>query len=55
MLQHAKSENLGTIEDALRAADVTFEYVRAFHGQLVPDRVDGSADEEPQRDGRSRW
>lgn len=43
VLQHAESENLGTIEGALRAAGVAFDYVRAFEGQAVPDNLDGSS------------
>jgi GMP synthase (glutamine-hydrolysing) len=43
VLQHAESENLGTIEDALVAAGVAFEYVRAFDGQPIPRDIDGSS------------
>jgi hypothetical protein len=32
VLQHAASENLGTIEGALTACGVAFEYVRSFEG-----------------------
>jgi GMP synthase (glutamine-hydrolysing) len=42
-MQHAESENLGTIEDELRAASVAFDYVRTFEGQSVPDDVDRSS------------
>lgn len=42
VLQHAVSENLGTIEDALIASGVAFEYVRTFEGQHVPGDIDGS-------------
>ncbi len=43
VLQHAKSENLGTIEDALTAGGVAFDYVRTFEGQQVPQAVDESS------------
>jgi GMP synthase (glutamine-hydrolysing) len=43
VLQHAASENLGTIEDALTACGVAFEYVRSFEGQPVPSGVDGAS------------
>jgi GMP synthase (glutamine-hydrolysing) len=43
VLQHAESENLGTIEDALVAAGVAFEYVRTFDGQPIPGDTDGSS------------
>lgn len=43
VLQHAASEGLGTIENALTAAGVAIEYVRAFEGQPVPRRVDQSS------------
>ena len=43
ILQHAQSENLGTIEDALTANGVSFDYVRTFEGQPVPDDVGGSS------------
>jgi GMP synthase (glutamine-hydrolysing) len=43
VLQHAESENLGTIEDALVAAGVAFEYVRTFDGQPIPRDIDGSS------------
>lgn len=42
VLQHAESENLGTMEDALAAGGVAFEYVRTFEGQAVPADVDGA-------------
>jgi len=35
--------NRGTIEDALRAAVVAFDYVRLFEGQPVPDNGEGSS------------
>jgi GMP synthase (glutamine-hydrolysing) len=35
-LQHAASETLGTIEDALKSARLAFDYVRAFEGHSVP-------------------
>jgi GMP synthase (glutamine-hydrolysing) len=43
VLQHAESENLGTIEDALTAGGVAFDYIRTFEGQPVPDDVDESS------------
>jgi GMP synthase (glutamine-hydrolysing) len=43
VLQHAESENLGTIEDALNTGGVTFDYVRAFEGQPIPDAVGESS------------
>jgi GMP synthase (glutamine-hydrolysing) len=43
VLQHAESENLGTIEDALKTGGVTFDYVRAFEGQPIPDAVGESS------------
>jgi GMP synthase (glutamine-hydrolysing) len=39
VLQHAESENLGTIEDALTAGGVAFDYIRTFEGQPVPNDV----------------
>jgi GMP synthase-like glutamine amidotransferase len=39
VLQHAASENLGTIEDSLHAAGVSFHYVRTFEGQPVPQNI----------------
>lgn len=43
VLQHAESENLGMIEDALIAAGVACEFVHTFKGQPVPSGVDGSS------------
>jgi GMP synthase (glutamine-hydrolysing) len=43
VLQHAASENLGTIEEALTGADLAYRYVRVFHGQPVPTDLDGSS------------
>jgi GMP synthase (glutamine-hydrolysing) len=43
VLQHAQSENLGTIEDALRIGGVAFDYVHVFQGQPLPDDVEGSS------------
>lgn len=43
VLQHAGSENLGTIEDALSAAGVRCRYVRSFEGQPVPREVDDAS------------
>jgi GMP synthase (glutamine-hydrolysing) len=40
-LQHAESENLGTIEDTLKTAGVAFDYVRTFEGQPVPANIHG--------------
>lgn len=42
VLQHAESENLGTMEEALAACGVAFEYVRTFEGQAIPADVDGA-------------
>src|SRR6185437_1357528 len=36
VLQHAKSEGLGTIENALRSAGLEFQCVRTFAGEAVP-------------------
>jgi GMP synthase (glutamine-hydrolysing) len=43
VLQHAESENLGRIEDALLVAGVEFEYVRTFAGQSIPRDIDESS------------
>jgi GMP synthase (glutamine-hydrolysing) len=43
VLQHAASENLGTIEDTLTAAGVAHQYVRAFDGQPVPREAGDSS------------
>jgi hypothetical protein len=47
VLQHAQSENLGTIEDALRIGGVAFDYVRLFKDSRFPmtlrDRLDSSS------------
>lgn len=43
LLQHAESENLGTIGDLLMAGGAAFVYVGVFQGQPVPDNVDGSS------------
>lgn len=43
VLQHSESETLGTIEDALKRAGVSFEYLRIFQGQSVPHCIDRSA------------
>lgn len=40
VLQHAKSETLGLIGDALRRAASEVRYVRTFEGQAVPDDPD---------------
>lgn len=40
VLQHAASENLGTIEKALRAEKLEFDYVRSFEGQPIPKALD---------------
>jgi GMP synthase (glutamine-hydrolysing) len=42
-LQHAKSEGLGTIQDALIAAGVEFECVRSFEVQSIPRDIDESS------------
>ncbi len=39
VLQHTQPETLGTIQDALTAESITAEYVRAFEGQPVPQRM----------------
>jgi GMP synthase (glutamine-hydrolysing) len=36
VLQHARSEGLGTIEDALRGFRQSFKYLRTFEGEAVP-------------------
>lgn len=36
VLQHAASEGLGTIEDALRTAGYSFQYIKTFAGDVVP-------------------
>jgi GMP synthase (glutamine-hydrolysing) len=36
VLQHARSEGLGTIEDALRRFAHPFKYLRTFEGETVP-------------------
>jgi GMP synthase (glutamine-hydrolysing) len=44
VLQHARSEGLGTIEGALRDAGHSYRYVRTFEGETVPknsDQLDG--------------
>ena len=43
VLQHAQSENLGTIADALSSSNIPFEYVRTFEGQSIPSGVHGAA------------
>jgi GMP synthase (glutamine-hydrolysing) len=43
VLQHAESENLGKIEDALKAGGVGFDYVRPFEGQPIPGDIDESS------------
>lgn len=43
VLQHAASENLGTIADALGSRNVPFEYVRTFEGQAIPAGAEGAA------------
>ena len=43
VLQHAQSDILGTIEDALKAVGVSFEYLRAFEDQPVPNEVGRSS------------
>jgi GMP synthase (glutamine-hydrolysing) len=37
VLQHARSEGLGTIEDALKFAGLEFEYVHTYQGQPIPE------------------
>ncbi len=43
VIQHAASEGLGTIEDALNAAGISFEYIRTFEGQPVPIEACGAS------------
>jgi GMP synthase (glutamine-hydrolysing) len=43
VLQHAESEGLGTIQDALIAAGVEFECVRSFEVQSIPRDIDESS------------
>lgn len=43
VLQHAQSENLGIIADALNSRGVPFEYLRTFEGQAIPSGVDEAA------------
>jgi len=43
VLQHAESENLGTIEDALKTGGAAFHYVRTFDGESIPHDADGSS------------
>jgi GMP synthase (glutamine-hydrolysing) len=40
VLQHAESESLGTIQDALRSASLEVQYVRTFEGQSIPSSSD---------------
>lgn len=40
VLQHAASEDLGTIENALRREAIEFRYVRTFECQPVPKDPD---------------
>jgi GMP synthase (glutamine-hydrolysing) len=42
VLQHAASEGLGTIEDALRASGYEFKYLRTFAGDSIPSNPDGA-------------
>ena len=39
VLQHLDCEPLGTIEDALRGAGLSFRYVRGYAGEAVPTRI----------------
>jgi GMP synthase (glutamine-hydrolysing) len=43
VLQHVGCETLGTIADALAAADAAPQYIRAFAGQPVPTEIGGAA------------
>ncbi len=43
MLQHTPSENLGTIEDALRGHGIGFEYIETYAGRRVPQEMAGKA------------
>ena len=39
VLQHVDCEPLGTIEDALRGADLGFRYVQGYTGEAVPQQI----------------
>jgi GMP synthase (glutamine-hydrolysing) len=43
VLQHNPSENLGTIEDALRGHGIGFEYIETYAGNRVPQGMAGKA------------
>jgi len=42
VLQHAHSEPLGTISDALDSRGLSYRYVKAYDGQDIPDGLGGS-------------
>ena len=43
VLQHARSEGLGTIEDALGGFRQSFKYLRTFEGEAVPQSAGNRA------------
>lgn len=43
MLQHTPSEDLGTIEHALRGHGIGFEYIETYAGKIVPHEMAGKA------------
>ena len=43
VLQHIDCEPLGTIEDALRGAGLSFRYVRGYAGETVPQQIGDAA------------
>jgi GMP synthase (glutamine-hydrolysing) len=43
VLQHTPSENLGTVEDALRGHGISFEYIETYAGKRVPQDIAGRA------------
>lgn len=43
VLQHTPSEDLGTIEHALRGHGIGFEYIETYAGKIVPHEMAGKA------------
>lgn len=41
-LQHTPKETLGTIEDALASVGLSWDYVRTFEGEAVPQSIEGA-------------
>ena len=41
-LQHTPKETLGTIEYVLDSVGLSWDYIRAFEGDLVPNSIDGA-------------